>query len=232
MRFLKPARGALSLTVCGRGKGPDPMVESRRPGWQFAALAAVAIGLSGCFASQQPLIAGEQAEFPFADGATVVEQANCDAPGAKILGCTGYRRLGSETLALEDGDYVLHPTPGDAPAPAGDLNAGPPPHIRLKAIGDGLYIAQMGAPDPASPTGATRYIYELVRVTGTAAFVYLMDCEANGDQAYVKSGALAAINDDLMGPNCAPASIAGLGQVFRDRLANGKVPDKRLDIEK
>jgi hypothetical protein len=199
---------------------------------RVVAFAAAIIGVSGCFASQKPLIAEGQAEFPLPTGATVVEQANCDAPGAKILGCTGYRRLGSETLTVEDGAYVLHPTPGDAPTPAGDLAAGPPPHIRLKAIGEGLYIAQMDAPDPTSTTGAMRYVYELVRLTGDAALLYLMDCEANGDQAYVKSGALAAITNDLMGPSCAPASIAGLSQVFRDRLANGKLPDKRLDFQK
>ena len=71
----------------------------------------------------------------------------------------------------------------------------------------------------------------MVRITGQTAYVYVVMCEQNGDQAYVKSGALTRISIQMLVPTCEASSLDGLAAVFRDRIANGAVPDQKLEVE-
>jgi hypothetical protein len=194
------------------------------------AASLAAILLAGCFASQQPLIAAATADTPFADGVRVADYANCAGALGGLTGCTGYKRDTTATLNLRDGEYVVHPDPTSNPLAnlpavksAGDMR------FSVKGVGGGLYVMQL--PLGADTGGSSlRYAYALLRVTGDTAYFYLFSCEKNGDMAYVKSGALKAISAELLVPTCEADSLAGLGQVFRDRLANGAVPDWKLEI--
>lgn len=190
-----------------------------------------AILLAGCFASRGSLITAATADTPFADGVRVVDYTNCAGALGALTGCTGYKRDTTATLNLGDGEYVVHPDTTNNPLAnmpalkgAGDMR------FFVKGVGDDLYVMQMPL---GSDTGGSslRYAYALLRVTGDTAYFYLFSCEQNGDAAYVKSGALKAISAELLVPTCEADSLAGLGQVFRDRIANGAVPDWKLEIQ-
>lgn len=189
-------------------------------------LIAFACMLSGCFASQKPLIATSSADRPFSDGATFTEYVNCAT--AVLLGCTGYSAKGTGSLSIKNGAYVANPDPGDdmAAKMAAQQGGGDSP-ILLKAMGDDLFLLQvsMGGAD----TGPSdKYIYQLVQIKGSTAYVYLMTCEENGDKRFVKSGQLTAITDAMMMTTCEADDAQNLMKVFRDRLENGAVPNEKL----
>jgi len=185
--------------------------------------------LSGCFAGRQPLISADKADVPFADGAKFVSFTNCASQGGQLLGCKGYKRNGSGTLSLDNGAYTVHPDPGTVPVVPGLPAAGPDMTILIKNVGGELFVAQLPLTDDTLGP-SIKYIYEMLRITGHTAYVYAVLCEQNGDQAYVKSGALASISTELMLPTCEANSLAGLAKIFKDRLDNGAVPDQKLEI--
>ncbi len=188
--------------------------------------------LAGCFASREPLITAGMADTPFADGSRVVEFTNCAGASGTLIGCTGYKRDTAATLSLRDGEYVVHP---DAASNAlanlpGMKSAGQDTRFFVKSIGGDLYVVELPLGDDAAASGPN-YAYDLIRVAGDTAYFYAFSCEQNGDQAYVKSRALKGISSDLLVPTCEAASLAGLGVVFRDRIANGAVPDWKFEIQ-
>ena len=183
--------------------------------------------LSGCFASQKPLIAAASADRPFRDGATFTEYVNCAT--AVLLGCTGYSAKGSGSLSIKNGAYVPKPDPGDDTAAkmAAQSGGGDAP-VLLKAMGDDLFLLQVSMDGEASASMPDKYIYQLVQIKGSTAYVYLMTCEENGDKRFVKSGQLTAITDAMMMATCEADDAQNLVKVFRDRLANGAVPNEKL----
>jgi len=189
----------------------------------------VALCLSGCFVSRQPLITPDTADRPFADGAKVTDFVNCDSPGGSLLDCKGYKASGTGTLTLDHGAYVVQPDPASNPfagtqGPAQDLR------VLLKNVGGDLYVAQLPWGDGTAGDD-DRYLYAMVRITGKTAYLYVVLCEQNGDQAYVKSGALSGISTKELAPACEANTLAGLATVFRDRLANGAIPDQKLEVQ-
>lgn len=190
-------------------------------------LITFALMLSGCFASQKPLIAAGSADRPFADGATFTEYVNCAT--AVLLGCTGYSAKGTGSLSIKNGAYVGNPDPGDDTAAklAVQPGAGADSPVLLKAMGGDLFLLQvsMGGPDASLPD---KYIYQLVQIKGATAYIYLMTCEENGDKRFVKSGQLTAITNAMMMATCETDDTQNLMKVFRDRLENGAVPNEKL----
>jgi hypothetical protein len=181
------------------------------------------------------LIAAEDADRPLPPTAHFTESLNCAAPAAE-LACDsrdGYRTLASGVISLSDGSYVLTYDKGSNPAFALPAAQGaPPPTLMFKAIGDGLYIAQLdtGVADAETAAIMPRYIYSLVRIAGPVVSLYKYLCEENGDVAYVRSGQLAAVTSPMGIALCQPASLDGLATVFRARLANGQPPSEQLEL--
>ena len=197
--------------------------------WRGPVVAAT-LCLAGCFASRAPLIAPADADTPIADGVSLTEFINCDGEAGSLLGCHGYQKRGAGAkLTLKDGVYTLHPEPDPALAsvfPGGQVKD---VVFMLKKVGPDLYVMQLPFADTGPKVGP-QYVYELMRVDGGAVYLYELNCEQNGDQAYVRSGALAKISDALLVPTCEPASLDGLGKVFADRIANGARPDEKFEI--
>ncbi|HLZ82472.1 MAG TPA: hypothetical protein VKQ54_02825 [Caulobacteraceae bacterium] len=189
---------------------------------------ALGLALSGCFASQKPLVATNATDRPFADGASFTEYVNCAT--APLLGCSGYSAKGTGSLGIKNGAYVGNPDPGDdmAAKMAAQGGGGDSPFV-LKALGGDLYLLQlsMAGGDANMPD---KYIYELVQIKGSAAFVYEMSCEENGDKRFVKSGLLTAITNNMMMPTCEADDAQKLAKVFRDRLENGAVPNEKFEF--
>jgi hypothetical protein len=191
---------------------------------------AAAVLLAGCFASKAPLVTPAAADAPIANGVALTESVNCAGDAGKLLSCSGYQARGTAKLFLKDGVYTFRPDPNAALAslfPGGVLKDVP---FTLKSVGPGLFVMQLTFADEAPPDSGVQYLYELMRLDGQTAYLYEFSCEQNGDQAYVRSGALEKISQALYVPTCEPASLEGLGKVFTDRLANGAVPDEKLDI--
>jgi hypothetical protein len=187
----------------------------------------LALVLSGCFASNAPLIAPADADHPFADGAAYVDYANCAK--SPLLGCAGYKKTEWGTMRLQDGAYVLRPDPASNPAlslPA--AQASKPVPVLFKKIGEGLYLAQATMDDSGEGLG---YAYGVLKVEGAVAFAYNFQCEENGDKRYVQSGELDSISTELIAPTCKARSVAGLAKVFADRLQSGAEPDAKYEVK-
>jgi hypothetical protein len=198
--------------------------------WRATAGTAAVLTLSGCFASQAPLVTASNADTPLAAG-VVTEYFNCATEAGKLVGCTGYQSRGTAKLTVKDRLYTVHPDPN--PALAGLFPGGQVKDIsfRLGKVGADLYVLQLPFSD-APPADATtpQYVYELIRLQGQTAYLYEFSCEQNGDMAYVRSGDLAKISGALFVPTCETASLEGLGKVFADRLANGAPPDEKFEV--
>jgi hypothetical protein len=185
--------------------------------------------LSGCFATDHPLIDPASADTPFVDGVHLAELTNCDSGIAgQLLSCKGYRQTDTDTLQVQDGTYEFRGT-SSADAMISRVAPGSKGPVRLtfKQIGPELFVIQMPAPGDGK-----HWIYAMMRRDGNSAYVYFLQCEQNGDATYVRSGALTAITQEMMMPTCVPASLASLGKIMADRIANGIPPDKRYDIVK
>jgi hypothetical protein len=203
-----------------------------RSSWRVAAVLGGALCLSGCFASKAALITPETADTPFGQAAKVTVYVNCASEGGSLLGCTGYKASGGGTLKLDHGAYIVEPDPASNPfanmagaqGPAQDM------HVMLKNVGGDLYVAQIPWGD-GTASDEDHDIYEMVRITGQTAYIYVVLCEQNGDQAYVKSGALTRISIQMLVPTCEADSLDGLATVFRDRIANGAIPDQKFEVQ-
>ena len=189
-------------------------------------LIALGLMLSGCFASQRALIATGSADRPFRDGATFTEYVNCAT--AVLLGCSGYSAKGSGSVSIKNGAYVGNPDPGDdTAAKMAAMGGGGDAPVLLKAMGDDLFLLQLSM-GQASAGMPDSYIYELLQIKGSTAYIYLMTCEENGDKRFVKSGQLTAITNAMMMATCEADDAQNLVKVFRDRLENGAVPNEKL----
>ena len=202
-----------------------------KPVCRSSIVLSAALLLGGCFASDRPLIDPAGADTPIADGSKFVESLNCDSDVGKLIGCTGYRHVGSATLMLHDRVYNVHPDPNDSPLVNTQLKAGQTKQnsFVMKKIGGDLYVIQIPVGDAGPPEA--KYLYELIRLTGDTGYFYTLMCEENGDTAYVHSGALTRISPVMLVPTCQPASFEGLSKVMADRIANGAIPDEKLDIQ-
>ena len=192
------------------------------------------LALNGCFASEQPLISDQTADTPFADGTHFAEFTNCDANGAgQLLSCTGYKQTGTDTVQVKNGISRFHADTG-ASVTMNQVLPGSAQQqfdVRFKQIGLNLFVIQM----PLEGLGTAnnhdpRWTYAIMRRDGNSAYLYVAQCEQNGDAAYVRSGLLTGIVEYLFQPTCEPASLNGLARIFADRIANGQVPDRRFDI--
>src|SRR5262245_57136438 len=127
---------------------------------QRVAAAGLAALLASCFESAQPLIAANDAEFPF--GQTVRytfyewdKESRTWQPDE-----TGtIRREADHYLQLDDGGRVSDANP-----------------IRLKGIGDGYFIAQQ--------QNNAVYIYDLLKIQNDVVYQFGFPCAA-ADQKYV-----------------------------------------------
>lgn len=201
----------------------------------FGLISAIALGLAGCFASNDPLIAANASDHPLVAGAKFTEAINC----AVNAGCDSpadYRPIASGSIGIERGQYVLHYDPGSNVAfslPATQGANGP--SALFKSIGRDLYIAQLdgGSFDATAGQDAPpRYFYELVRTQGDYLYIYKFACEENGDLKYVKSALLQSVRSSLGGAICQASDLHGLAAVFRARLANGLSPSERLELKR
>jgi len=192
--------------------------------------------LAGCFASEQPLITGDNADNPFPDGTRLAEFSNCDATAAgELLGCKGYRQTGTDTLSVKDGIATVRAETGigatvNKMLPGSTMSE---VDVRFKQVAPGLYAIQTSLGDNPPGTGPEKglfWTYMMMRRDGDSAYFYLLQCEKNGDHAYLRSGALIGIVDYMLQPTCEPASLDGLAKIMADRIANGQAPDKRFDI--
>jgi hypothetical protein len=197
-----------------------------RPLTAFAMSAA--LFLSACFSSEQPLITAESADTPLPSGVKIADFTNCAGAAGQLMGCQGYRATGSEVLLLDGKTYVIRPDPHSAPPalPAGIVSQDM--RVLLKHADGELYIAQLPFDNKAA--GSSRYLYEAVRIHDRTAYIYNLLCEQNGDQAYVRSGALREISTALYMPTCEAASLSGLAKIFADRIANGAQPDRKFEL--
>jgi hypothetical protein len=197
--------------------------------WRGSVIAAVALGLSSCFASLQPLITASNAATPLSAG-VVTEYFNCDSDAGRLVGCTGYQSRSTAKLSVKDGVYTVHPDPNPALAkvfPGGQVND---LSFRLGRVSGDLYVLQLPFGDTDASSTSPQFVYELARLQGQTLFLYEFSCEQNGDKTYVRSGDLAKISDVLMVPTCEASSLDGLGKVFADRVANGAGPDEKFVV--
>jgi hypothetical protein len=197
--------------------------------WRAGVVGAMAAGLCACFGGAAPLVTAANAETPI-PGGVVTEYFNCASDAGRLVGCTGYQSRGTARLTVNDGVYTVHPDPNPALAaifPGGQVQD---MSFMLGKIGDGLYAVQLPFDPSGQPSKGPQYVYELARQDGDTLYLYEFSCEQNGDLAYVRAGALIRISDALLVPTCEPASLAGLGKVFTDRLANGAQPDEKFEV--
>lgn len=197
------------------------------------ACAGLAVGLSlmltGCFATDHPLIDAATADAPFADGTRLAEYSNCGgSPVAELLACKGYIKSGVDRLNVKDGVTSLLPLSVTIPALNPQMPGGDQPlDLLFKRVGPDLFAVQLKAPGDDG-----HWMYAMMRHGGASFYVYLLQCEQNGDARYVRSGALNQITNLMLQPTCEPASLEGLGRIMADRLANDPAPDKRFDVLK
>ncbi len=192
-------------------------------------ITGISLALGGCFMSQQPLIAVGTGDAPFSDGGHFTEYLNCASQAGQLLGCSGYQAKGSGIFTLKDHVYRLRPDPGTPGLPPEAPAAGDDMPVSLKHVVDDLYVAQVPL-GPASTDSMGNYLYEIVRIQGATAYYYLILCEQNGDQKYVASGLLKGISTQLL-PICQVDNLDNLGKIFKERIANGAVPDSKIEFD-
>jgi hypothetical protein len=164
--------------------------------------------LGGCFESERPLIAAQDADYPFERGFHYTfYEWNKEARNWEP----------SETGSVQrDGDHYVQL------ADVGGNDKGDP--FLLKSIGDNYYIAQR--PDNSS------FIYDLVRINGNVVYQYGMTC-TNEDQKFVAQGLIDSFAADSQGANkCAVSSLDKVARAFRAIVAEHPQPQGMFGVEK
>ena len=125
-----------------------------------AALAFVTALLAGCFASQEPLISADAADYPFES--------------------LTYLRAGSDeenTLVRVEGGY----------RPPDETDS--PDRLLLKDMGNGYFVVQVTMGNSGGSSGRLGYLYGLVRVSpDRTSFVMTASEAEDPDLAAVESG--------------------------------------------
>jgi hypothetical protein len=170
---------------------------------QRVAAVGLAAVLAACFESAQPLIAANEAEFPFGEMTRYTfyewdKERRTWQPNE-----TGtVRREADHYLQLDDGGRIADASP-----------------IWLKSIGDGYFIAQQ--------KNNNAYIYDLLKIQNDVVYQFGFPCAA-ADQKYVGQGLLDGfIADDRWGNTCRVSSFDKLKQIF---LANAAAQNQPLGM--
>ena len=155
------------------------------------AVLALAMGLGACFESAQPLIAANDADFPFDRGVRYTfyewdKERRTWQPSE-----TGtVTREGDHYVQREDGALTNDGTP-----------------FVLKSIGNGYFVAQQ-------PERSV-FIYDLVRIQGDVVYQYGMPC-TDEDRKFTDQGLLDSFTADTpSGNSCKVSSLDKLTRVLR-----------------
>jgi hypothetical protein len=166
---------------------------------RFAAVGLAAL-LASCFESGQPLIAANQADFPFGQAVRYTfyewdKERRTWQPNE-----TGtIRREAGHYLQLDDGRRIADADP-----------------IWLKSIGDGYFIAQQ--------KNNAVYIYDLLKIQNDVVYQFGFPCSA-ADQKYVGQGLLDGFTaDERWGNTCRVSSFDKLKQIFLANAAEQNQP--------
>jgi len=168
----------------------------------------LALTLGACFESERPLIAAQEADYPFERGFHYTfyewnKQARNWEP--------------SETGSVQrDGDHYVQL------ADVGGNDKGDP--FLLKGIGDNYYIAQK--PNSSS------FIYDLVRINGNIVYQYGLPC-TDEDRKFVAQGLIDSFAvDSPSGNKCSVSNLDKLARVFRAIAAERPQPQGMFGMDK
>ena len=175
---------------------------------QGCAAVALAAMLAACFESAEPLIVASQADFPFAQVSRYTfyewdKERRVWQPHE-----TGtLKREGDHYVQLDDGGRL------------DGSNA-----IRLKAIGDGYFIAQQQS--------NAIYIYDLLRMQNNIVFQFGFAC-AEADRRFVEQGLLDSFTPtERSGNVCRVSSLEKLRQIFLANAAEQNQPYGMFTIDR
>jgi hypothetical protein len=166
---------------------------------RFAAVGLAAI-LAACFESAQPLIAANEAEFPFGALTRYTFYEWDKERRSWQPNETGtVKREADHYVQLDDGGRLSDSNP-----------------IRLKGIGDGYFIAQQ--------QNNSTYVYDLMKIQNDVAYQFGFPCSA-ADKKYVEQGLLDGFTaDDRWGNTCRVSSFDKLRQIFLANAAEQNQP--------
>jgi hypothetical protein len=174
---------------------------------RFAVL-ALGMGLGACFESAQPLIAANDADFPFDRGVRYTfYEWDKDRRTWQPSETGTVTREGDHYVQLEDGAANNDATP-----------------FVLKSIGNGYFIAQQ--PDHSV------YIYDLVRIQGDIVYQYGMPC-TDEDRKFADQGLLDSFTADTQsGNSCKVSSLDKLTRVLRAIATERPQPQGMFAIQR
>jgi hypothetical protein len=169
----------------------------------------LALMLGGCFESELPLIAAQEADYPFERGFHYTfYEWNKEARNWEP----------SETGSVQrDGDHYMQL------ADVGVSDKGDP--FLLKSIGDNYYIAQK------SDNSSSIYVYDLVRINGNIVYEYGLPC-TDEDRKFVAQGLIDSFTVDSAGNRCSVSSLDKLARVFRAITAERPQPQGMYGLDK
>ena len=174
---------------------------------RFAALILAAV-VGACFESAEPLIAANDADFPFDKGVRYTFYEWDKERRVWHPNETGtLRRDGEHYVQLDDGSQRTDPDP-----------------IMFKSIGNGYFIAQQKE--------NAAYIYDLVRLQNDMAYQYGLAC-ANEDRKFADQGLLDSFTPtDRSGNTCRVSSFDKLRQIFLAIVAERPQPQGMYTIDR
>jgi hypothetical protein len=175
---------------------------------KFARLSMLflALGLSGCFTSEVPLITPDIADYPFAAKTAYVKISLDDGkPDADQIG----------TLTLNEQHY-MRAEDGEKPAP-----------VLFKKIDGEFYAAQQFAIEDDGKPGP--FFYDLARISGKTLTLYGMECGDEERARYAASGDVTISKDKNDG--CSVQSLASLTKILRGAIDAEPKPSSRYRVQ-
>jgi hypothetical protein len=174
---------------------------------RFAVL-ALGMGLGACFESAQPLIAANDADFPFDRGVRYTfYEWDKDRRTWQPSETGTVTREGDHYVQLEDGAANNDATP-----------------FMLKSIGNGYFIAQQ--PDRSV------YIYDLLRIQNNIVYQFGFPC-TDADRKFIDQGLLDGFTaTERSGNTCKVSDFDKLRQMFLANAAEQNQPYGMYTIDR